>query len=160
MEKDKIIYKLKSLEKNIIRIIIKEIIENKGYDKANCPTPTQMQIISHIINNSNDVYQKDLEKVLNLRRATVSGVLQTMEKNGLIDRIISNNDARSRKIVLKEKAIIIYQENKERLNNIENIIKKGISNNDLNIFIKVIDKMKDNLNDYQDKEEKFNDKIA
>lgn len=160
MEKDKIIYKLKSLEKNIIRIIIKEITDAKDYDRINCPTPTQMQIISYIINSPNDVYQKDLEKILNLRRATVSGVLQTMEKNGLINRVVSNNDARSRKIILNDKAQIIYQENKERLNNIENIIKKGISNNDLNIFIKVIDKMKDNLNDYQDKEVKFNDKIA
>ncbi len=149
MEKDKILYKLKSLEKKIIRTIIKDISITSSYDKINFPTFTQMQIISYTVNN-NDVYQKDLENVLNLRRATVSGVLQTMEKNGLIKREISDSDARSRKIVLKDKARLIYRENKERLDNIENIIKKGISDQDLCVFSMVIDKIKDNLDSYND----------
>lgn len=150
MDKDKILYKLKSLEKRIIRTIIKDISDTDNYDKLNIPTPTQMQIIDYIINNKNCVYQKDLEDILNLRRATVSGVLQTMEKNGLILRQISDEDARSRRIVLKDKAKIIYKENKEILDNIENIIKKGINEEELITFLNVIDKMKINLNNYNE----------
>ena len=150
MEKDKILYKLKSLEKNIIRTIIKDISNVDNYNKITCPTPTQMQIIGYIINNDKDVYQKDLEDVLNLRRATVSGVLQTMEKNDLIKREISVDDARSRKVILNDKARVIYRKNKERLDNIENIIKKGINDEELIIFSNVIDKMKINLKKYNE----------
>lgn len=150
MEKDKILYKLKSLEKNIIRTIIKDISNADNYNKITCPTPTQMQIIGYIINNDKDVYQKDLEDVLNLRRATVSGVLQTMEKNDLIKREISVDDARSRKVILNDKARVIYRKNKERLDNIENIIKKGINDEELIIFSNVIDKMKINLKKYNE----------
>lgn len=148
MEKDKILYKLNCLEKKIIRTIIKDISITGNYDKISFPTPTQMQIIGFTINSSKDVYQKDLESVLNLRRATVSGVLQTMEKNNLIMREVSDNDARSRKIILKDKARLIYNENKERLDNLENIIKKGISDQDLFVFSKVVDKIKNNLDEY------------
>ncbi len=148
MEKDKILYKLNCLEKKIIRTIIKDISITGNYDRISFPTPTQMQIIGFTINSSKDVYQKDLESVLNLRRATVSGVLQTMEKNNLIMREVSDNDARSRKIILKDKARLIYNENKERLDNLENIIKKGISDQDLFVFSKVVDKIKNNLDEY------------
>ena len=148
MEKDKILYKLNCLEKKIIRTIIRDISITGNYDKISFPTPTQMQIIGFTINSSKDVYQKDLESVLNLRRATVSGVLQTMEKNNLIMREVSDNDARSRKIILKDKARLIYNENKERLDNLENIIKKGISDQDLFVFSKVVDKIKNNLDEY------------
>ena len=148
MEKDKILYKLNCLEKKIIRTIIRDISITGNYDKISFPTPTQMQIIGFTINSSKDVYQKDLESVLNLRRATVSGVLQTMEKNNLIMREVSDNDARSRKIILKDKARLIYNENKERLDNLENIIKKGISDQDLFVFSKVVDKIQNNLDEY------------
>ncbi len=150
MEKAKILYKLKSLEKAIIRAIIKEV----DVSNVSCLTPTQMQIIGYIIEKK-DVYQKDLEDVLNLRRATVSGVLQTMEKNNLIRREISNNDGRSRKILLNNNTKNIYLKNRERLDIVENIIKRDIGNNDLMIFSNVIEKMNNNLNEYVGKERKY-----
>ena len=70
MEEFKLLYKIKSLEKLIARIVIGSLPEVKKVQI----TPTQMQIIAYILENSNkDIYQKDLEEVLGLRRATVSG---------------------------------------------------------------------------------------
>ena len=44
------------------------------------PSPTQMRIIDYIIQNEDKpIYQKDLESIFNLRRATISEVLITME---------------------------------------------------------------------------------
>ena len=150
MEKEKVIYKLKCLEKEIIRTILQEVSNDKNSNNNSCLTPTQMQIIGYTYNNSKDVYQKDLEDILNLRRATISGVLKTMEKNNLIEREISKADARSRKIILKDKAKIIYKENKARLDNIENILKKDINPKDLIIFTNIIAKMKENLKSYNE----------
>lgn len=146
MREDKILFQIKSLEKIIARSIFKD---DKIFDcKLNIPAPTgtQMQIIDYILEHFNeDIYQKDLEDVLKLRRATVSGVLQTMEKNNLIVRTISTQDTRVKKIVLNEKAKEIFSNNSKKINKLEEIIVKDISKEELNTFISVISKMKHNI---------------
>lgn len=141
MKDIKLLYQIKSLEKIILRNISPNI-EKDFY----CPTPTQMQIMEYIIEHKNeDVYQKDLEKILKLRRATVSGVLQTMEKNNLIDRVTSLNDTRTKKIILNKRAKDIFLKHEEKIKEIEKIVIKDISNEDLDVFSRVIDMMKNNL---------------
>ena len=101
MQDYKVLYKIKTLEKLIVRNIMNE----EEICSMKTPTPTQVQIMEYILEHQNEeVYQKDLEDILNLRRATVSGVLQTMEKHGLLDRQIAKNDARVKKIILSKKA--------------------------------------------------------
>lgn len=107
MSDNKILYQIKTLEKMILRTFWndKELEDEILIKKEFKPTPTQMQIIEYILEHINEVvYQKDLEEVLNLRRATVSGVLQTMEKNELIERTTNTEDTRVKKIILHEKA--------------------------------------------------------
>ena len=92
MEKD-IYCQIKELE-----ILICRLIHSKNPNIIKPPTITQARIMKYIFeNNSKDIYQKDLEKALNLRRATVSEVLATMERKGLIIRSENPNDARSKK---------------------------------------------------------------
>ncbi len=144
MKDNKVLYEIKSLEKMLVR----ELINNSDIkDKENLlPTPTQCQIIEYILNNKNkDIYQKDLEKILNLRRATVSGVLHTMEKNGLIKRLTDESDTRTKKIILNEKIPKRFDEYSKKIKKIENNIIKDISNKDLEIFLKVISQMKENI---------------
>ena len=110
------------------------------------PTPTQMQIISYILeHNGEDVYQKDLEKVLRLRRATVSGVLGTMEKNNLIKRIINEHDTRSKKIILNAHLATSLKKHINEVKKWEDKLIKNISQEDMDIFIKVINQMKENI---------------
>ena len=144
MNDNKVLYEIKSLEKMLVR----ELINNSDIkDKENLlPTPTQCQIIEYILNNKNkDIYQKDLEKVLNLRRATVSGVLHTMEKNGLIKRVTDESDTRTKKIILNEKIPERFNEYSKKIKKIENNIIKDISDKDLEIFLKVISQMKESI---------------
>ena len=86
---EKVLYQIKNLDRIVFRCIFNgnDIEDNRCIRNMKIPTQTQMQIISYIIKHQNEeVYQKDLEEVLNLRRATVSGVLHTMEKNNLIKK--------------------------------------------------------------------------
>ena len=79
MKDVKVLYQIKSLEKAIMRFFIRDL-DVKKLDNCCSIPPTQMQIIGYILENKDkNIYQKDLEKVLNLTRATVSGVLATME---------------------------------------------------------------------------------
>jgi DNA-binding MarR family transcriptional regulator len=145
MDDNKILNEIKLLDKMIFR----ELVSNNGIkNKENqLPTPTQIQIIEYILDNKNkDIYQKDLEKVLNLRRATVSGVLHTMEKNGLIKRITDESDTRTKKIILNDKIPKRFNDCSKKIKKIENKIIKDISDKDLKVFLKVISKMKENIN--------------
>ncbi len=93
MKNRRVLYQIKSLEKSLLRHNKDKSIKDKEI------TPTQMEILIYIFKNEDkDIYQKDLENVLNLRRATVSGVLQTMEKNHLITRVTDIEDTRAKKL--------------------------------------------------------------
>lgn len=144
----RILYQIKSLEKLIARRLFKGIdkCENIGNFFNHTPTPTQMQIVGYILDNyDKEIYQRDLESVLNLRRATVSGVLQTMEKNGLVERVVYDKDARLKRIILNERARDMFIKNEKRLEDIERIVTSDISDDELAIFSKVLVKMKNNL---------------
>lgn len=149
MRENRLLYQIKTLEKLILRNLIDDI------DLPSHPTPTQMQIIEYIIDGGNEcVYQKDLEEILNLRRATVSGVLQTMEKNGLIERIIHDEDARVKRIILNDRAKEIFSKNKKKMEELETIIIKGIPSDKLENFSLVLDMMKENLKSNSIKDER------
>ena len=149
MKKNNLLYQIKSLEKMIVRNLLGDNEIEKREEQANVmqlPTPTQMQIIEYILNHtSEDIYQRDLEDILNLRRATVSGVLHTMEKNNLIRRVTDNEDTRSKKILLNNKAKEIFLQNQKKMGKTEQTITQNIPKEDLEVFSRVIQMMKNNM---------------
>lgn len=142
MKNNSVLFQIKTLEKLIARkfLICNEI---KDYHPI---APTQFQIIDYMMkNNIDEVYQKDLENILKLRRATVSGVLQTMERNGLISRQVDSEDTRTKKIILQISAKEMFNKKKKKIKKIEQVITKDISKEDLEVFSKVLNKMKNNI---------------
>lgn len=143
MKTDSLLFEIKSLEQEIFRYIMGS---HKMPDKKKMPTPTQMQIVAYILKHENDdVFQRDLEKVLKLRRATVSEVLGTMERNHLIERIIDENDTRSKKIILSSETAEHFKKHFIKIKQIEKMITKGLTAEEIKIFHKVIAKMKANI---------------
>lgn len=138
-----IIYKIKDLDKSINTYISQNITISIKYPKL---TRTQIQIINCINNQKNKkIYQKDLEKKLNMTRASISGVLKTMEKNQILTKQKNKNDARINQITLNESFSKEYSKNKEKLNTIQNIVTSNINSQDIDIFLKVLNKMKSNI---------------
>jgi len=151
MEEDKLLYQVKTLGALIGRLFICSDIN----DKVVPPTPTQMQIVEYILEHPNEnIYQKDLEDILNLRRATVSGVLQTMEKNHLIERVIDTEDSRVKKIILNEDAKKLFESYEKRIEEIESVVIKDLTEEELLQFLSVIKKMQNNLKLVVNKERK------
>jgi len=144
MKSPHLLYEIKELDKKITMFLIKN---NDICHEFPPPTPTQIQIVKYIIkNNHKEIYQKDLEKNLNITKATLSGVLNTMEKNGILKRITNESDARSKKIVLKEDFKNVFIKNKKKLSETEKILIKNINNDELEIFTKILNKIKENVN--------------
>ncbi len=74
--------------KNLSNLVKRRIIEETSKSNLDGLTGMQGWIIGYVYRHSdhNDVFQRDLEKEFNIRRSTATGILQLMEKNGLINR--------------------------------------------------------------------------
>ena len=94
---------------------------------------------------------QDIEKALNLSRATTSGVLGTMEKNGLIKRVSSKIDTRTKVIEIEECANKYFNEGKKKVRGLEKEALKDITQEEINSFLLVLDKMKKNIRRKYDK---------
>lgn len=140
MENEDILYQIKSLLKLVQRNFIKKD------DKKAKPTTTQMEIMNYIFHCQKEkIYQKDLETALDIRRATVSEVLRTMEKNDLIRRKTNDSDLRSKEIIITAKAKKIFEEKKEKMTQLSHTLTKGITEDERKTFINIINKMKNNI---------------
>ena len=126
-------------------VLMRKFVNELNHDNI-LVTPIQASIICFLIKNENiDIYQKDIEKLISVRRSTVSGILQVMEKNNLIKRSVVGSDLRKRKIYLTDDAITKYEKIKSKILNLENHLKKGLKEDELNVFFSVIDKLKENI---------------
>ena len=70
-------------------------------------TGTQGHIINFVGKKNacgQEVYQKDIENEMSLRRSSVTGLLSAMEEKGFIQRQSVKSDKRINKIVLTDKA--------------------------------------------------------
>lgn len=142
-----IIYKIKELDKAILRNVrLSDMEFADKFQISNNSTPTQMKVLGYMIDNyGKEIYQKDLEEKLDLSRATISDVLKRMENNGLITRLQNENDVRSKRIILSDGANKVFEKGIERIDYIEKKAIKDISQGDLKVFIKIINKMIKNI---------------
>lgn len=147
MKCNSVMFEIKSLEQAISRFIFSRF---RLPESKNISTLTQIQIIDYILKHDNEiVYQKDLEDILKLRRATVSGVLGTMEKNNLIKRVVDDKDTRTKKIILNPLMADDFKNSLKEIKHIEKTLIKGFSDEEIKIFIQVIKQMKKNI-EYND----------
>lgn len=142
MNKQPIIIEIKSLS-NLIKRKIDNIISNQCDDII---TGMQGLVIGYLCNNEdNDVFQKDIEGEFKIRRSTATGILQLMEKNGLIERRAVSHDARLKKLIVTQKAIDRHNIFLKGIDNVENEVKKGLSEEEINNFLSTLNKIRKNI---------------
>ena len=143
---------IKIIDNLILRKIIRQVPNNNNVSLI------QMNIILYLLRHqARVVYQHDIEKATSLRRSTISGILKTMEKNGIIERNDSINDGRSKEISLTKKAVLNKDKCKKNALELEHQLQKNISADDMKIFFKVTNQIKNNL--MEDKNVKISEKI-
>ena len=89
------------------------------------------------VDKDKEVFQKDIEEEFYINKATASKMLSLMEEKSLIERVPLENDGRLKKIVVLEKGESLKIVGKEIINNLENKLKKDITQEELDIFKKV-----------------------
>ena len=109
-------------------------------------SPVQLKILHYLFIHSNEiVYQRDIESVIDSRRSTTSGILNTMEKNNLIKRLNSMEDARSKKVILTDYSYQLFKDIQKEQEFFEEKVSELITPDELEIFFKVTEKIKTNI---------------
>ena len=112
-------------------------------------------LVIYDLSKVKDVYAKDIEDTFDMRRATVTGILQLMEKNGIIVREENNVDGRLKRIRLTQKAINLRLKMKKNIQKVESNLLSDLSKEEIETFLKIMEKMSHNL--CTKKEEESND---
>lgn len=110
-------------------------------------TGFQGYLVGYLVRESRTraVFQRDVEKHMEISRASVTSVLQLLEKNGFIQRESVKDDARLKKIVVTEKGLKADEQIHIMLDQMEESLVKGIPEEEMQIFISVTQKIKNNL---------------
>lgn len=142
MHKRKIGFEIKSTSNRISR----QILYFSAINESERLTGMHGWVLGFLYDNRDrDIFQKDLENIIETRKSSITNMLQTMEQNGLIVRQSVDKDARLKKILLTQKGIDLQSRIKYTLNNFEENLKEGISNEEIEVFYKVLEKINKNL---------------
>lgn len=107
----------------------------------------QGKILNYVLVESalRPVYQKDLEREFGLRPSTITEMLNALEKKELIKRISDEWDGRYKKIVFTEKALTLKDRIRQEVEGTEALLLRGISEKEQKEFMKIAEKMLQNL---------------
>lgn len=112
-------------------------------------TGVQGFIIGYIYKNmchGNFIFQRDLEKKFGISRSTTSGILNLMEKKGLIQRCSVAHDARLKQILLTEKTQKIQKEIFRQMCEMDQKLVGTLSKEEKDQFFHIIKKLNEILN--------------
>ena len=91
------------------------------------------------------VYAKNIENEFDMRRPTVTGILQLMEQNNFIKRRAEGKDARLKEIVITSKGMEIVKKIDLNVEQIEKDLVKDVSKEEMKTFLNIIGKLSKNL---------------
>ncbi len=109
-------------------------------------TSVQALILHYIIVESEkrDIFPKDLEEFLEIKGSSVTSLISNLERNGYLRRESLESDGRYKKLVLTEQTLAIQDDITKRIGEYMHSIFAGISEDNLEIFEKVIMQMTEN----------------
>ena len=119
-------------------------------------TILQKHILKYILLETmhRDLYQKDIEEEFQIRKSTVTGYVQLMEKNGFLTRESDKDDARKKRLVPTAKAEELRGLILEDIKRNEKMMVEGIKEEDVTICKQVLYHVLQNLIEKHKEEER------
>lgn len=137
-----------NLRSDIISVSSSIIITAHNIHKAIYPqqfSSSYGYIIAYLCDNDDrDIYQRDIERQFSLNRSTVSNILKELEKQGLVERSLVNNDARLKRVTATQGAKMINDVCCKELDSYLSSLTQGIDNQDMECFKRVLEIMSNN----------------
>lgn len=110
-------------------------------------TAIQSRVIFYILENSprQPVYQRDIENVFRLSRSTATGILQQLERKGILVRESVAQDARLKSLVPTAAAVELNEQVRACLRQTETLLTHGLSEGQVQLFYETAAAMARNL---------------
>ena len=89
--------------------------------------------------------QRDIEKGLNLRNPTVTGLLKRLDEKGYILSVSSNTDKRCKNIYLTEKAYDIQRRMENQRRKLDKMLTIGMNKKEIEALDKMLNKVLYNI---------------
>ena len=108
----------------------------------------QYQVLSYIYSRScakRDVYQRDVEARFKMPRSTVSGLMKELEAAGFIRREQVESDIRLKRLVLTERPARTCLKVRQGMEELNEQLSAGVSEEEFTVFRSVAAKMRANL---------------
>lgn len=129
---------------NMIKRCFDENIKNSELEGL---TAMQGWILAYLYHHGRgqEIFQRDLEREFDIRRSTVTGMLQLMEGNGLITREPVAHDGRLKRLRLTPRAISHHEAVIQKFREMENQLGTGLTEDEIATFFYVVEKIKANI---------------
>lgn len=117
-------------------------------------TGVQSRVIYYILARCQQgpVFQRDIERVFGLSRSTATGILQLLEKNGILRRESVASDARLKSLVPTKRAVELDAQVGAGLHETERMLTRGLSEGQVQLFKEIAAQMLENLSDWEEEE--------
>ena len=117
-------------------------------------TDMQGRVIGFLYHNQHHpIYQKDVEAAFSITRGTTSKMLTLMEKNGLINRVSVEYDARLKELRLTEKALDFAARVGRSLEEFEKSVTCGMTEREQATLLALLQKLERNVSAAAGKQE-------
>ena len=127
---------------------IDKFFDRRGNGEAKKVPRGQVMIIHYLMEHPDEeVYQKDIEKFFSISGATATNMIKGLERAGLVERIANEHDARLKRLVLTEKAIVREQKIREIVMELEEGMVRGFTEEEISIYCRLTDRVLQNLDD-------------
>lgn len=128
-----------------VQQLLNRRIEADKADCTECLSHLQIHLLFYLSRQKQPVYQKDIEELLKVRRSTATQMLNVLERDEYVLRVRDESDARMKEIRITDKTVSLLASMKKHIKEIETLLRKNISDDDLDVFFRVVDQIKLNL---------------
>ena len=108
-------------------------------------TPAQTHTLLYLHRHNGQASQCEVIGHLKVKPSTANGILDRMEEKGLLERSVSEQDARRRMITLTEKGAKLQKELHSAFEETEELMMKGLSQEERELLFSFLDRINRNL---------------
>lgn len=133
---------------NILNSRIKKCFFDKLQENGINITPEQY-LVMDILWEKPSISQQNIADIIQKDKNSVTKIIDSLEKKNFVKRVMDKNDRRINKIELTDEGFALEKITTEVAINFMNHTIKGIDNQDLDKFVEVMRKLKDNLDNIE-----------
>lgn len=109
-------------------------------------TSSQCEVLDFLLQSSKDeVTQRDIERALNLKNPTVTGLLKRLDEKGFILSVPSGKDRRCKNIFLTEKAYDIQKRMEMERKKLDKMLTLGMTKKEIEALYKMLNRVLYNI---------------